>query len=66
MKPLGQISILTVLFYFKLVEIPQNRVIKSLKQHRINIHVGVDVMLIENNCTHHYNIKADWKTTLLM
>ena len=33
---------------------------------KINTHVGIDVMLTENNCTHHYKINADLKTTLLV
>ena len=43
--------------YKRLVESPQIRGIKSL-------HVGIDVMLTENNCTHHNNINADLKTNL--
>ena len=45
-----------------LVESPRIRDIKI----QINTHVGVDVMLTENYCTHHYNINADLKTTLLV
>ena len=33
---------------------------------KTNTPVGVDVILRENICTHHYNINADLKTTLLV
>ena len=41
------------------VDSPRIREIKSL-------HVGIDVMLTENNCTHHNNVNADLKTNLLV
>ena len=50
--------------YKVLVESPRIRWIKRLV--KITTLVGIDVMLTEHICIHHYNINADLKTTLLV